>query len=219
MKKKIFENKRSKEKKDNDSLFPSEGPGIKDMQELYSWDFDKAWEAQEEWEKRHGTPFDNHIDGLLQGKILPRSERGPFFRWMGAQELKDLYEVYRMGESSAITEALYICTINSLPIPEWCEIAYLKAYRKVRQYKAKSWDDVFGRPHKKGTHLATKRQEREKSISVYNRIKEIKRNEPDTPIDENLFERVGRYYGIGGKTLTAQYYYAWKNKLETPSNK
>ncbi len=42
-------------------------------------------------------------------------------------------------------------------------MSFLAAYRKVRQYKAKSWDDVFGNPHPKGAHLGARRQKRKKS--------------------------------------------------------
>ncbi len=114
--------------------------------------------AQKEWENKCGSN--------IQG-------RGPLYRWTGAQELKELYDIYRTRKVQAILEALFVCSLNSLPIPRWCEYAFLSAYRKVRQYKAKSWDDVFGRPHRKGIHLDRKRMEREKSLLVFNRIREV----------------------------------------------
>lgn len=193
---------------------PIEGPGRDDLMQLYAWSFEDAMRVQAQWEKEHGAPFDEHIDGLLRGKILQRTGRGPLFRWLGAQELKELYDLYQAGNLQTITEALFVCSQNSLPIPYWCEIAYSAAYRKVRQYKAKSWDDVFERPHPKGTHLGTKRQEREKGISVYMRVKQIKEDDPSVAIDGWLFERVGKEFGIGGKTLTEEYYYKWKNFME-----
>ncbi|WP_408997958.1 hypothetical protein ACJ77P_08190 [Syntrophus buswellii] len=197
-------------------LLPTEGAGHSEMKQLYGWTFDEAWEAHEAWEAENGTPFDDRIDDLKAGKITSKKlVRGPFFRWQGAQELVELYEVYRAGNRSAIIDALYVCSLNSLPIPYWCEMAFLSSYRQVTQFRAKSWDDVFGRPHKKGTHLATKRQDREKSLSVYYRIKEIKRADPSIPIDGFLFEKVGKEFGIGGKTLTEEYYYKWKNKLNS----
>jgi len=171
---------------------PIEGPGRDDMMQLYSWTHDDAWQAQEEWEKRYGP----NIAG-----------RGPFFRWIGATELKTIYEKYRTGNCSAIMEALSICSLNSLPIPQWCEKAFLVSYRKVKFYKAKSWDDVFGRPHPKGMHVEAKRQELEKSYLIYRRIEQIKKEEPHTAIDGALFERVGKEFGVGGKTLTEGYYY------------
>jgi len=86
-------------------------------------------------------------------------------------------------------------------------MAFLSSYRQVRHYRAKSWDDVFGQPHPKGIHLKTKRQEREKPHSVYRIIEQIKKEDPSTAIDGALFERVGKELGIGGKTLTENYYY------------
>ena len=181
-------------KNTQDLFLPTEGPGRNDLKKLYEWSFEDAWEAQEEWEASHG-----------QG-------RGPFFRWMGAQELKQIYDMYKTGYKHAVTEGLYTCALNSLPMPRWLEMAYLGAYRTVRHYKAKSWDDVFGRPHPKGTHLGTKKQERDFAWKVYRRIQQIKQDNPSIPIDGFLFERIGKELGIGGKTLTEEYYYIEKNK-------
>ena len=175
-------------------LLPAEGPGRDDMMQLYAWNFDDAWKAQEEWEM-------NNKEG-----------RGPFARWAGAQELKELFVQYRTKKNAAlIIEALYVCSINSLPIPRWCQMAFLASYRKVRQYKAKSWDDGFGMPHTKGTHLGAKRKRREFSWQVYRRIEQITKDDPSIAIDGVLFERIGKELGIGGKTLTEEYYYAEKN--------
>jgi hypothetical protein len=176
---------------------PIEGPGRDDMMQLYAWTFEEAWSAQEEREERYGP----NLPG-----------RGPFFRWEGAQELKELHELYKNGKRQMIIEALFVCALNSLPLPRWCEMAFLKSYREVRQYKAKSWDDVFGRPHPKKAHLGAKRQEREKSYLVYNRIRQIKKNDPSVAIDGHLFKTVGAELGIGGKTLTEEYYYKEKNR-------
>ncbi len=174
---------------------PIEGPGRKDMQKLLSMTFGDAWKAQEKWEKRN-------------------KGRGPFHRWIGAHELLDLYDLHRAGNQAAITEALFVCAINSLPLPRWLEMAYLEAYREVRQYRARHWDDVFGLPHPKHTHHGAKRQEREKSLMIYHHIKQLKMDNPDIAIDGALFEEIGRKFAIGGKTTTEGYYYQWKNKLE-----
>jgi hypothetical protein len=182
-----------------DNHLPIEGQGRDEMIKIYAWSFEDAWDAQEEWENRYGPN--------IQG-------RGPFFRWAGAQELNELYDIHKDGNKQAVIEALYICSLNSLPLPRWCEMVFLSAYRQVRHYKAKSWDDVFGQPHVKGTHLEAKKEEREKSLRVYQRIKKIKQKNPDTPIDGHLFETVGKEFGTGGKTKTEQWYYKWKNKLK-----
>lgn len=50
-------------------------------------------------------------------------------------------------------------------------------------------------------------------------ILDIKQTTPDTPIDGYLFEKVGRKLGIGGKTLTEEYYYGAKKYLEESFSK
>lgn len=184
-------------------LLPIEGPGRDDMAQLYAWSLEDAIKAQHEWSAIYGP----NVVG-----------RGPICRWMGAQELKELHELYRTKNSAAIIEALFVCSLNSLPIPRWCEMAFLASYRKVRHYKAKSWDDVFGLPHPKGTHLGTKRQEREKGWMVYEEIEKIRQDDPSIPIDGFLFESVGRKLGIGGKTLTEEYYYKEKKLHPSPAS-
>lgn len=198
MRKKRIEEKRPSALGLHDHL-PIEGPGRDDMMQLYAWSLEDAIKAEDEWSAIYGPN--------VQG-------RGPISRWMGAHELKELYELYRTKNSAAIIEALFVCSLNSLPIPRWCEMAFLASYRKVRHYKAKSWDDVFGPPHPKGTHLGTKRQEREFGRKVYNRIRQVKKDDPSIPIDGWLFQKIGKEFGIGGKTLTEEYYYKWKNILE-----
>lgn len=181
------------------NLLPTEGPGREDMLTLYSWTLDDAWKAQEEWRSQYGPD----VVG-----------RGPFFRWHGAQELKEVYELHKSGHQKALIEAIHLCAINSLPLPRWCEYGFLKAYRKVRQYKARSWDDVFGKPHKKSTNLVAKEKEWEKGFLVYWRIKEIKEKNPELPIDNELFETVGKDFGVC-KTLAAEYYAKEKRRHET----
>jgi hypothetical protein len=186
-----------------ENLLPIEGPGRADLMQLYAWDFDDALKADKKWRSRYGPN--------IQG-------RGPLFRWAGAQELKEIYELYRARNPAAIIEALFVCSLNSLPIPRWCELSYLAAYRRVRQYKAKSWDDVFGRPHQKGKNLGAKEKEREYSLQVYYRIEDIKRKDPSVATDGALFERVGKEFGIGGKTLTEEYYYKEKRRHRSPTD-
>jgi hypothetical protein len=181
----------------NDHL-PIEGPGRDDLKQLYSMSLDDASKAQELFDKSKEK----------------NGGAGPLYRWISAMELREWYNVYKEGHKEAVIEALSLCSFKSLPIPRWVELAFLNdCYRKVRHFKAKSWDDVFGSPHEKGTHLKAKEQEREKSILVYQRIEEIRNEEPGTAIDGALFERVGLEFGIGGKTTAETYYYKWKNYI------
>jgi hypothetical protein len=146
-------------------------------------------------------------------KDHPSEARFPVQRWMAAQQFKELHTHFKTGTKAAILEALHLCTLNDLPIPRWCAMGYLAAFRKVVHYRAKSWDDVFGRPHPKRMQLEAKRRRREKGPAVYNRITDIKKMDPDTPIDAGLFESVGKEFGLC-KTLTEEYYYEMVHWLE-----
>jgi hypothetical protein len=153
----------------------------------------------------------------------------PQFKWLVTQRLKDLYQAHRNGEVRAVLDTLHYCLANSLPIPQWCAKAYVEAYEPVRRYEARTWDDVFGPMHKKGTHLYAKQQEEEKSYEIYCRIEQLHQYDPKrwkdwhgpegwkkvqgispgAPIDATLFERVGKEFGVG-KTVAEEYYYKWK---------
>lgn len=181
-----------------DPLLPTVGKGRDEMIMIYAWSPDEALAAQEQWESR--------CERNLQG-------RGPFFRWMGAQMLKELYDNRRDEGAQTIIDALFVCASHSLPIPRWCEKSVISGYLSVAQFKAKCWDDVFGHPHPKGTHLGTKRQEREKCRVVYSYIEKLRKDDATIAIDGSLFEAVGKKFAIGGKTLTEGYYYRWKNRF------
>ncbi len=178
----------------SDDLPYGDTPGRDELKALYIMAQDEAMAATMSWAEKS--------DG----------KRSPMERWVAAQELRVWRKQYQKGEKKAITEGLYLCALNDIPLPKWLAFSYLAAFRKVIFFKAKSWDDVFGRPHPKGTQLLAKRDKREKMFSLYNRIHEIKQRSPDTPIDESLFEKVGKEFGLG-KSLTNEYYYEAKNRL------
>jgi hypothetical protein len=106
-----------------------------------------------------------------------------------------------------------------MPIPIWVQIGFVMSYKRIMEYKAESWDDVFGRAHKKGIHLESARKKREMMISVYMRVEQIRKEEPSTPIDDGLFERVSEELEIGGKTLAKECYYAIKKFLSNQQAK
>ncbi len=166
---------------------------------------------------RHGARELNRLYAMTEDQAIKETltlcekgyspeERFPIQRWAAAQELRQLHAQLLLGNKAAVVEGLYLCTFNDLPIPRWCAMGYLAAFRKVVHYRAKSWDDVFGRPHKKGVQLEAKQRRREKAPAVYNMIRNIRKENPGTAIDSGLFEAVGKKLGLC-KTLAEEYYY------------
>lgn len=133
-------------------------------------------------------------------------------KMVAARELMKRYRSHKEGDKGAVLEALYICVREQFPLPVWCEVAYLERFRKVLDRGAGSWDDVFGRPWPKGSHLGADEQRVKFAPKVFSRVLEL--HKAGHAIDANLFEKVGRELGIGGKTLTEKYYYDFRNRLK-----
>jgi hypothetical protein len=121
-----------------------------------------------------------------------------------------LEDWYKRGNKTAILMGIVTCIDFDQKIPEWCQDAFLDAFTEVRAFGAKSWDDVFGQPHKKGMNLDAARKARLFGHQVWARVEELKKD--GDAVDGYLFERVGKEFGIGGKTLAETYYYQEKRR-------
>ena len=141
----------------------------------------------------------------------------PIFQRAALNVLDAMQQAYESGGHLRLLSAVNLCAMHDLPTPEWVRRGFVDCYRRVVEYEAKSWDDVFGRPHPKGLHLESARRRESRRIPVYTRINEILYLEPDTPIDRGLFERVGEEYGIS-KTVAEELYYEVKHSF-VPSRK
>ena len=98
-----------------------------------------------------------------------------------------------------------------MPIPPWLKQAFQNAYGAKSAYKIKSWDEVFGRPLKKGIRLARERRNNRIANDIYERV--VERHIAGEPIDKNLFEAVGKNFGVGG-TVASELYYEVKELEE-----
>lgn len=166
------------------------------------WNVDPTWTAEE--------AFKQEVEWFTAGRPDGRA-RGPFEGWRSLVKLAELEKRFAAGENGVILDAVSLCALDDLVMPEWLARAFLKQYRKVRHYHEKSWDGAFGKPHKKGTHLAAERKRQRLAIQIWNKAVDILRNDPSRPIDAELYGQAGRDLGVE-KTL-AQEYIAWWSKL------
>lgn len=162
-------------------------------------DFD-PWHASDEEaieaERRHGNFSD---------------PRGPLSQFLGAKRIEGMKAEIDAGDGFAVLACIRICVTNGLVAPVWLAYAFNGRYDAVLHCRAGSWDSplAFGKPYRKGAHIAALRKAREKRWAVWNAINDIRRREPETAIDKGLFERVGRPLGLGA-TLAEEYYYQVK---------
>jgi hypothetical protein len=132
-------------------------------------------------------------------------------------------KLYEQGDKAELLFWLEWCIENHHPIPAWVERAFRSACAAARKHKIKSWDEVFGRPLKKGKRLATARRNREITGQIVDRV--LERHEAGKPIDKELFDAVGKdlLAGDGKKhsvsgTVAAEIYYSslkdWRDLQE-----
>lgn len=135
----------------------------------------------------------------------------PLFQWLALKQLDEYKESFLAGDRFLLMLAIRKCAQCGLPLPEWVSRAYIKAFDSVLNARVKSWDEAFSPPYKKGANLAALRKKRELEFGVWNEIRGIIDQEPETKVDTALFEKVGARFNIG-KTLCSEYYYS-VNKL------
>jgi hypothetical protein len=115
---------------------------------------------------------------------------------------------YEAGDKTALLRALVHCALFRRAMPEWASQAFVLIYRAALAGEIRSWDDVFGRPWRQEKSRAQQRGVRTQSWKweVWKLVQELHEGEGKPPIDDVLFERVGRRLGIGGKsTIKALY--------------
>jgi hypothetical protein len=107
---------------------------------------------------------------------------------------------FKAGDKSQLLLAMKDCLELRGPIPQWAQDAFLEAYYIL----PKSWDDVFGPPIPKGTNLEAARRKSKIGLQLYLEVKRL--NAEGTPIDDGLFETVGKQFSVSGGTAKRMYY-------------
>lgn len=113
-------------------------------------------------------------------------------------------EHYEKGDKSELLYCLSHCIVHDVQIPDWLNRAFREAYDTGRL--SKSWDDVFGKPLGKGKRLVTARRNDALESPIFESVQDRHKN--GEAIDKNLFDSVGREFGVGG-TVASELYYAF----------
>jgi hypothetical protein len=120
---------------------------------------------------------------------------------------------FEAGDRDVLLYFVDCCFRNNRPVPDWARKAFSAACQRVWWYEVKSWDEVFGRPLKKGEHLAAARRKVKLARDIWWEVK-IRHDEgAGEPITKELFDSVGKKFKIGG-TTAAEIYYWLENEEE-----
>jgi hypothetical protein len=112
---------------------------------------------------------------------------------------------FEAGDKSVLLFAIYACLELRRPMPEWLRIAFCNACEAAEGFEIKSWDEVFGPPVPKGTHLNTERRNAAVRFFIVKRVQALK---AEKPIDKGLFEKIGQELNppLSGTTVSEIYY-------------
>jgi hypothetical protein len=126
-----------------------------------------------------------------------------------AHQLEQARLRYEQGNKSELLRWMNWCFIANREVPSWIKEGISKAVNDADTYKIRTWNDVFGKPVPKGTHLKTARRNSEIEWDLFWRVCGL--HKAGRPIDENLFEKVGKEFGIK-KTLASKLYYEFADR-------
>jgi hypothetical protein len=99
------------------------------------------------------------------------------------------------------------CTFYRRTMPEWAANALVSNYRAALAGQTRSWDDVFGRPWQQERPRAQLRSIRTRTWKweVWKLVHELHKGKGKPPIDNKLFEEVGKQLAIGGKSTVRRF--------------
>ena len=127
-------------------------------------------------------------------------------------ELEKEKERYEQGDKAQLLYWLNYCIAHHKPMPAWLEEAFQKAYNAGRMYEIISWDEVFGKPLKKGARQTNERRNMKISELLFYRVRD--RFTAGEPMDRGLFDRVGAEFGISGNAAKDLYYEQMNEMIE-----
>jgi hypothetical protein len=122
---------------------------------------------------------------------------------------KMLKREFEAGDKSVLLYAIYACLDSRRPIPEWVRVAFLDACEAAERFEIRSWEQVFGRPVSKGTHLKLRKRDAGLPLIIIEHVEALKR--AGRKVDKGLFREVGKEWGINA-TRASEIYYARRRK-------
>jgi hypothetical protein len=129
--------------------------------------------------------------------------------------LEGLHTNFNAGDKNALFQAIRECGRQNIPMPEWTVNAFFAATNRWYRMDVKTLDDAFGIEWPKGKRFDAAKRNQNLSYAVYRRCFELSNPElpPETRRrrDNQLFEDVGKEFGIG-KTLASRYFYSFHEK-------
>jgi hypothetical protein len=133
-----------------------------------------------------------------------------------AAMLEELRLRFEAGDGNALIRAIRLTFNQERPAPEWVVAAFFRATNRWYAMQVKSLDEALGVGWQKGKNLSAAKKRRALRFAVYNELRRTVHANPERPIDDELFEKIGGRLGIG-KTLVKDYYRSARDLIEQPT--
>jgi hypothetical protein len=143
-----------------------------------------------------------------------------------AAQLDEYRLQFEAGERDALMRALLFCAKEHVIMPPWVDWELHQAWHRFIRRSVDDLGEAFGITWPKGKHKAAYLKRRRLQHAVHRRVRDlhfkqqwknvdgewVQATNPDWPLDERLFAKVGKDLGVG-KKLAAEYYYAVSKSL------
>jgi hypothetical protein len=133
-----------------------------------------------------------------------------------AAMLEEMRLYFEAGDKYALLRAIRFCLNQKIVAPAWIVTAFFRATNKWYQMDVKTLDAALGVEWPKGKSMAAAKKRRKLQNAVYCAVSETRQRDPDRPIDDLLFEDVGKQFSVG-KTLAKDYYRSAREFWERPT--
>jgi hypothetical protein len=125
--------------------------------------------------------------------------------------VEKLHEHFTAGDEGALLDAIDFCARAGMAMPVWVVDAYCARYENWRMFRAKTLDAAFKVRRKKKLQLAkAERREWLKPRVVFELLflqqERADQGKDPLPIDDHLFERVGKKLKISRAQANRLYY-------------
>jgi hypothetical protein len=133
-----------------------------------------------------------------------RNDDGDFAQYEGRMR-----NALESGDKAALLRFIAMCFDVGRAVPPWAQERFCNDVHKAACYEIKSWDEVFGRPLKKGKQLSAQRRRKQLGVKIFNRVNELA--EAGEAVSKPLFERVGEEFGVSCTVTEEIYYNTWNS--------
>jgi len=135
----------------------------------------------------------------------------PLNQYIARSDVENYRQAFEAGDTKALMDAIDRCALAGIAMPDWLADAFHRCYASVDHARVGSWDEAFGRPYKKGTHLAATRKKKQQYFTVFIVIGHLVWKNPGRAIDVWFFEDMGAILGCKA-TRAAELYYELKRE-------